>query len=331
MGKLGFVFKRIRDLDYQRMFKTVKKIHDETHRSRIVLFLDMIYCGFKYQAGYVDYDLFKMYNLDAKRRASLLTRGIDNEYIRKYNDKNYRHIFTNKDEFDSYFHKFLKRDFMVADGNNEAEFKDFIKGKEYIIAKPLAGTHGDGVSKIAVKTADYQKIVQNGKVLIEDYVIQDKKMNELNPSSINTVRVMSYYDKDKDDTYMLAMYLRIGNGKIVDNFNGGGMVTKIDMATKRCEFPAVDRNGTIYEYHPATNTKIPGFEIPRYDEMVEMIKEAAKVVKEVRFVGWDVGISEKGPCLIEGNDYPGHDICGMPELCKDGYGILPEIEKYMPR
>ena len=92
----------------------------------------------------------------------------------------------------------------------------------------------------------------------------------------------------------------------------------------------------IREYKTAAEITGPLMVVRRvqgaaYDEMVEMIKEASKVVKEVRFVGWDVGISEKGPCLIEGNDYPGHDICGMPELCKDGYGILPEIEKYMPR
>lgn len=331
MGKLKFVFKRILDLDYKRFFKTIDKIHKKTGKNRLMLFADIVYCGFRYQAGYVDYDLFQMYDLDADRRKSILTRGIDNEYIRKYNDPRFRHIFSNKPEFNARFKEFIKRDYLVIDGHNEAEFNDFIKGKEYIIVKPFSASHGDGVERITCKSADYQALASRGELLAEDYVIQDESMNKLNPSSINTIRAMSFYDIQKDEVFILAMYLRIGNGRIVDNFNGGGMVTKVDMTTHKCEFPAVDRNGILYEQHPSTGTSILGFEIPMYDEVVDLVKKAARVIPEVRFVGWDVGISVNGPCLIEGNDYPGHDICGMRELCKDGYGVLPEFEKYMPR
>ena len=36
-----------------------------------------------------------------------------------------------------------------------------------------------------------------------------------------------------------------------------------------------------------------------------MCKEAALVVPEIRYVGWDVAITEDDVCLIEGNCYPG--------------------------
>ena len=39
-----------------------------------------------------------------------------------------------------------------------------------------------------------------------------------------------------------------------------------------------------------------------------MCKEAALVVPEVRFVGWDIGFTEKGPVMIEGNEYPGFGL-----------------------
>ena len=38
----------------------------------------------------------------------------------------------------------------------------------------------------------------------------------------------------------------------------------------------------------------------------EMVKEAAKRVPELRYIGWDVAITEKGPAIIEGNECPSY-------------------------
>ena len=54
---------------------------------------------------------------------------------------------------------------------------------------------------------------------------------------------------------------------------------------------------------------------------------ASKVVKEMRYIGWDVCFSNKGPILVEGNEYPGHDIYQLPEHTHDHYGIWPKFTK----
>ena len=43
------------------------------------------------------------------------------------------------------------------------------------------------------------------------------------------------------------------------------------------------------------------------------------------------GFSNKGPCLIEGNDYPGHGIYNLPIHRTDGIGVLPDFLKRMER
>ena len=53
----------------------------------------------------------------------------------------------------------------------------------------------------------------------------------------------------------------------------------------------------------------------------------SKVVKEMRYIGWDVCFSNKGPILVEGNEYPGHDIYQLPEHTHDHYGIWPKFTK----
>ena len=68
-------------MNYGGFFKMVDKVHKKTGKNRIFLFFDMVHCGLKYQAGYVDYDLFEMYHMNARERATVITRGINNSLI----------------------------------------------------------------------------------------------------------------------------------------------------------------------------------------------------------------------------------------------------------
>ena len=75
-----------------------------------------------------------------------------------------------------------------------------------------------------------------------------------------------------------------------------------------------------------------GFEIPCYAQAVELVKRAALVVEQVKYVGWDVSISENGPVLVEGNVIPGYDMCqNYHHLGDDKTGILPKFRQYYPQ
>ena len=326
---MKFLINRIFKMDYKRFFVVVKRIHKKTKKNSIYLFFDMIFCGIIYKAGYLDYELFEMYDLNRKQRKTILTRGKNNDFVKKYNVKGYRDLFNNKYNFNRKFKNFLNRDFMVIDETNEKEFKKFIKGKEYIVAKPLEGTHGDGIMKIKPNKNTYKELMKTESKLIEDYIIQDKEMDKMNPSSINTLRIVTLYDQGIST--IICTYLRVGNNKIVDNFNNGGMVVPINTDTGIIEYNAIDKAGNVFEKHPATGTKFIGFKVPQFEEAKKLCLKASKVIKEVGYVGWDVGISESGPCLIEGNDYPGHDIYQLPIHRTNGIGVLPDFLKRMER
>ena len=58
-----------------------------------------------------------------------------------------------------------------------------------------------------------------------------------------------------------------------------------------------------------------------------MCKAAAKKVPQVRYIGWDVAMTVNGPTLVEGNQFPGHDIYQVAEkMDKNSIGILPLFE-----
>ena len=54
-------------------------------------------------------------------------------------------------------------------------------------------------------------------------------------------------------------------------------------------------------------------------EMLDMARKAAREIPEVRFVGWDFTITEKGPLIIEGNFFPSYGLHQYYLLNKDYY------------
>ena len=57
-----------------------------------------------------------------------------------------------------------------------------------------------------------------------------------------------------------------------------------------------------------------------------MVKEAALLVPEIRYVGWDVAITNDGPCIIEGNEFPSYGLIQNYLLDKDNPGHLKQIK-----
>lgn len=330
MEKIKYLFGRIKNMNFKRMFSTIDEIHELSGKSKIYLFFDIINCALRYQSGYVDYLLFEMWRLNKDERKTVLTRGKNNVFVKYYNNPSYNHIFLNKNEFNEKFKKYLNREYIILNGNNKDEFNKFLKGKKVIFCKPTSGTHGDSMEKIVIsefKGDLYDYLYNKNLILVEEVVIQCEEMNKLYPYAINTVRIITVH-KYGGEVLVVAAYQRIGNhGYIVDNYNGGGMVVPINEKTGIIEYPAVDKRKQIYYKHPMTDTPIVGFKVPKFSSAVNLAKKAAKVIDEIRYVGWDIAITDKGPVIIEGNEYPGHDIYQLPVHRTNNIGVLPKFEE----
>lgn len=318
-------------MNYNQMLEVINKVSKRSGKSKIYLFFDMIVCSLKYQAGYMDYYVFHFENLKSDIRKTFITRGVNNNYIKKMNNRNYYHSFDNKIEFNNLFQKYLNRDYLDLEKSSIEDFQKFINKHNIFMAKPINLQCGKGIEKIEIKKNTninnlYKKLKNNKQTLLEEYVVQHDIMNKLFPNSVNTLRIVSANINGK--VTILFRAIRIGNGKnVVDNFNHGGMysiVNKKGIIDK----PAIDKSSNIYDIHPVTKTKIVGFEIPYFKEAIKMVKDAAKVVPEVGLVGFDVAITNNGPVLIEGNQLPGYDIYQSKiHLNEDGTGMKPYFDK----
>lgn len=330
MPNIKYLLKRAINMDYKNMIKKINSIHKKTGKGRLHIFNDMRTCALKYGAGYSDYDLFEMYNLTDEERDTYITRGRNNDLIKKYNNPEYNYIFRNKVSFNTTFKEFIKRDFIEVNVSSKEELKAFMKKHPVFMAKPITGTCGKGIEKIDVK--NYQNVDDIIRYLtkeemnyeLEELIIQCEEVNQIYDGSINTVRIVTILDDDHNP-HVICAYFRIGNGKYVDNFNSGGMVAPVDEEKGIVIDKAIDKKKNLYEFHPATKSKIKGFQFPDWNKALELVKEASYKVPQMRYIGWDICFSKSGPVLVEGNEYPGHDIYQLPEHTHDKRGIWPKF------
>lgn len=276
-----------------------------TRRTKIMQYMDFLSSVVIYGTTLEDYLIFELYNKSHKERKSYVTGKKLHYFFNKVNNKNKTDIFKNKNLFAEYFVDYLGREYFVLDldGKNIAEAKSWLSNKSVVFAKPKNGVEGRGVTRLAIENNldDAIDFCLNNKLdLIEEAIVQHEDMNILYPESINTIRFITLVKND--GVKLLGASLRIGNGGHVDNAAAGGVYASIDISTGKLDSVAFKSSGVKYADHPITNHPIKDFQIPFWEDVVEMCKRAALEIPDVRCVGWDVAISENGPLLIEGND-----------------------------
>lgn len=331
MKKFKYMIKRILSMHFGKMFKTARKIAKQNHTLTLLVLIDIIKCGLKYMAGYVDYDVFDFYHLNESQRETMMTRGINNQIVATLNDKDSAKILDNKLLFNNRFNSFLKRDWLDLSKASFEDFKNFLKNKSQIIVKPIDLACGTNIEKINISDISdvkltYDNLIKNGQLLIEDYIIQHEEMSKLYPESVNTLRIVTITKNNKVN--IMFRSIRMGNsGNVVDNFNHGGLFTTISEEGTILK-PAVDKAGNIYDNHPYSNCPIVGFKIPYFKEAIEYVKQMAISIPEVGYVGWDISITPNGPVVVEANPFPGHDIYQSKiHMNEDGTGMRKIFEK----
>ncbi|MBR4458578.1 MAG: hypothetical protein IKS31_06455 [Clostridia bacterium] len=334
MSRLGFFFKRLVRLDWKRMWSTTAVIRERSGKSRLPLFADMLRCAVKYNAGYMDYKIAEMWNLNDAQRRTVITRGISNSIVRRMNDKAYWHFFDDKTQFNDLFKEWIPREWLLINEGTEPEkLRALTDRHDALIGKPLEGSSGQGIRKYTKDDwaegpeAFLAKLRADGIGILEELVVQHPEMARMCPTSVNTCRIATLLG-DKRQGIVYA-FLRIGNGKVMDNVDCGGMAARIDLDSGMLLTVGADKAGNRYEKHPMTGTSIIGFKIPYWEEAKAMCLEAAKKVPQMRFVAWDVAITADGPTFIEGNSFPSHAVPQFAAHYPDGIGILPEFKKFI--
>lgn len=182
-----------------------------------------------------------------------------------------------------------------------------------VIIKPANKSKGSDVHLLSVKNGitNYKgKTVEQlfasygNDFLIQERVKQHKDMAALNPTSLNTLRVLSY--RSGMEILIIYSVVRIGkSGQVIDNQSAGGISTSVDKTGKLGKFAY---GGYTEDDILTTDSGIilDGYQIPSYDKVEEMVKRLHFKLPYFDIVGWDMAVQEDGnPVLIEFNVNPG--------------------------
>jgi hypothetical protein len=228
----------------------------------------------------------------------------------KFNDKNYLVYLRNKRVFHKKFHEVAKRDWIGCDKATPEEIRAFLRRYGTGFAKPMIGTQGKGIFVLKAEDATEEMItkLQTDRYLLEEMVEQDERM-AFGARSVNTLRMYTLMDR-QGHVDVIKVVFRVGVGQaIMDNFHQGGVVYPVDLSTG-----IVEGRGTLMDFendvliHPGTDFTILGFHIPGWQEALDTVFKAAKILPEVRYIGWDVAVTKTGIEIIEGNNMADMDL-----------------------
>jgi len=281
---------------------------------------------------YTEYFIYRFYELSKDEQEQVFLVEDSKKLIYKYDvDREFAYILTDKGKTNEYFAEYLNRPWCINTKVTLEEFKKTFEDVERIMYKPIAGNRGKGIQAFYISAENietvYTELKELSEGVVEAFVIQHPELRRLFPESVNTIRIVSISTSQKADIAYAA--LRIGNGKaVVDNFHSGGMTAAIALETGKIVTDAADMNGNVFAEHPVTGMKFKGFEVPYFNEAVELVKDAIGKNKIKGYLGWDIAISETGPVLIEVNVSPGVVLLSMP-YAAEKRGTKAMMEKYM--
>ncbi len=136
--------------------------------------------------------------------------------------------------------------------------------------------------------------------IIQEIVLQHKKLSLLNKSSLNTLRIISYMPNEKVN--ILSSYIRIdGVGSIVDNISSGGYGCSVDSNGK------ISKTGYYINFKKQSlktenGTPLEDFVVPCYKKILQKIEILHQQVPYFKIVGWDIAVDEnENIVLIEYN------------------------------
>lgn len=191
---------------------------------------------------------------------------------------------------------------------------DLLQPYPKVIVKPALLASGAGVRLFTKQEdgwIDSSGVKLSCSFLVEsygsDYIIQEclsqhSFMASLNPTSVNTIRVVAYRSVRTDEIVIPNVIVRIGKcGACVDNAHAGGVFCGVSEEGVLGRY-VCDYLGNTAEVFNGIDFSKTNLQIPDYQEILAFSREVASCIIDQRLLALDIMLDHKGcPRLIEFN------------------------------
>ncbi len=154
--------------------------------------------------------------------------------------------------------------------------------------------------------------------LIEERIRPHPAMAEFIGPTLCTVRVVTIVALDGSPR-IVASVLKLQPKPLgVDHLTYGALGCWVDPDIGALG-PGRTRTNYVYtSVIPGTDRSFVGYRLPCWDQVKEVALQAAAAFPWARSIGWDIGISDRGPVLIEGNQKWSPSLVQLPAP----YGLM---------
>jgi len=210
-------------------------------------------------------------------------------------------------------------------------------GAASLLIKPARGEGGRGVAFLddalaADPIGFLARLRQHygarrGVWIVQHRLRSHPALGELALSALSTARVTTILNEAGEPEVVNAV-LRLASDPAaqVDNMKAGGLLAPIDLATGRLGLGCKGYGGGDYAVHPVSGAPVAGFVLPDWEEAKALAVQAHRsTFADYALIGWDIGLTDQGPMLVEGNAKPGvlmPQRAGRQGLGGQRYGTL---------
>jgi Sugar-transfer associated ATP-grasp len=124
-------------------------------------------------------------------------------------------------------------------------------------------------------------------------------------TGLSTARVVTIATDDGPRLFSAAWKI-IGGANVADNYwRPGNILAALDISGRVLK--AVTGHGfemKDVDRHPSTGAVLKDLALPRYQDVIESAIEGHRTLRNIGIIGWDIGVTDEGPVIVETNVMP---------------------------
>lgn len=280
----------------------------------LFILIDIIWCYIRYDVSYNEYRIFEFCNLNSNTRDTYLTIKRHKKLDKYLFDKKKSLLLKNNKEIFNTLSEYLKRDIYNVKDMSFKEFEVFCLDKKNLICRSNSNEfkvlHLDNFRSPAFML---DKINKEKLFWVEEEFKQHKSFNSLT-DKLCILNIVSSYDGDNSD---------IVCGSLTVPFDECNLTLYIDIKTGKLKGNARDNLGKTYSESLTTNEKFKDFEIPKFKEVIDLVKKCQKKFPNIREIEWKLYVSSNKVIVLSASIWDDYNFVQIGEYNRNKVGLMP--------
>lgn len=190
-------------------------------------------------------------------------------------------------------------------------------GADEFFVKPASGTGGMGTFTFRLEEGEgaetgLQRLATHlaanctGEWVVQPRMKAHPELAIISCNALPTARIITLIN-EKGEPEIVSTVLRIAatEDAIVDNILQGGLSAAIDLDTGVLSGSCSGNRSGEHPIHPISKVPINGRVVPDWEAAKALaLKAHSEMMQDYVLIGWDVGMTNNGPVLVEANPRP---------------------------